>query len=92
MATAELVEAGLIEIQLGDFIEVGEGAKETRLVVDVTEVSVKGDRVNATLATSDAADWGTISQDGSLMALDVRFTLKPMTENIYTLSIQGEGI
>ena len=52
MATAELVEAGLIEVQLGDFIEVGEGAKGTRLVVDVNEVSVKGNRVNATLALS----------------------------------------
>ena len=76
MATAELVEAGIIDIQLGDFIEVGEGPKGTRLVVDVTEITLKGDRVNATLATNDGADWGTVSEDGILMALDVRFTLK----------------
>ena len=76
MATAELVEAGIIDIQLGDFIEVGEGPKGTRLVVDVTEITLKGDRVNATLATNDGADWGTVSEDGLLMALDVRFTLK----------------
>ena len=76
MATAELVEAGIIDIQLGDFIEVGEGPKGTRLGVDVTEITLKGDRVNATLATNDGADWGTVSEDGILMALDVRFTLK----------------
>ena len=76
MATAELVESGLIEVQLGDFIEVGEGPRGTRLIVDVTEVNLKSDRVNATLAVSDAADWGTVSDNGTLMSLDVRFTLK----------------
>ena len=91
MATAELVEAGLIEIQLGDLIEVGEGAKGTRLIVDGTEVSVKGDRVNATLAIGDAADWGTISQDGSLMALDVRFTLKTDDGEYIYVEYQGRG-
>ena len=35
MATAELVEVGLIDVRLGDFIEVGEGPKGTRMVVDV---------------------------------------------------------
>ena len=91
MATAELVEAGLIEVQLGDFIEVGEGAKGTRLVVDVNEVSVKGNRVNATFAASDAADWGTISQDGSLMALDVRFTLKTDDGEYIYVEYAGRG-
>ena len=35
MATAELVEAGLIEVQLGEILEVGDGAKGNRLVVEV---------------------------------------------------------
>ena len=65
MATAELVESGLIEVQLGDFIEVGEGPRGIRLVVDVTEVNLKSDRVNATLAATDAADWGTVSDNGT---------------------------
>ena len=42
----------------------------------MTEVNLKSDRVNATLAASDAADWGTVSDNGTLMSLDVRFTLK----------------
>ena len=32
--------------------------------------------MKASLATNDAADWGTLSDDGKLIALDVRFTLK----------------
>ncbi|MFP6653102.1 MAG: DUF3237 family protein, partial [Dehalococcoidia bacterium] len=76
MATAELVEAGLIDVRLGDFIEVGEGPKGTRMVVDVTEVTLTSDRVNATLATNDCADWLTMSENGTLGALDVRLTLK----------------
>jgi hypothetical protein len=37
-ATAELVEAGLIDVSLGDFIEVGERPEGTRKVVNVPEV------------------------------------------------------
>lgn len=91
MATAELVEVGLIEVQLGDFIEVGEGAKGTRLVIDLSEVSVKGDRVNASLAATDAAEWGTVSQDGSLLTLDVRFTLKTDDGEYIYVEYAGRG-
>ena len=91
MATAELVEVGLIEVQLGDFIEVGEGAKGTRLVIDLSEVSVKGDRVKASLAATDAAEWGTVSQDGSLLTLDVRFTLKTDDGEYIYVEYAGRG-
>ena len=33
-------------------------------------------KANATLATNDCADWLTMSEDGTLGALDVRLTLK----------------
>ena len=91
MATAELVEVGLIEVQLGDFIEVGEGAKGTRLVIDLSEVSVKGDRVNASLAATDAAEWGTVSQYGTLLTLDVRFTLKTDDGEYIYVEYAGRG-
>lgn len=76
MAKAALIPMGTITVQLGDMIEVGAGPKGTRLVVDVPELKVESDRVNATLATNDAADWLTMSEDGTLGVLDVRFTLK----------------
>ena len=91
MATAELFESGLIEVQLGEILEVGDGAKGNRLVVEVKEVSVSGGRVNANLAIRDAADWGTVSQDGSLMSLDVRFTLKTDDGEYIYVEYAGRG-
>ena len=40
MATAELVESGLIEVQLGDFIEVGEGPRGTRLMESIYTLNI----------------------------------------------------
>jgi len=62
--------------QLGDQIVVGDGPKGSRVVIDVPSVSLVGDKINASLATQDAADWLTLSEDGKLGALDVRMTLK----------------
>ena len=76
MPKATLIPMGTITAQLGDMIEVGAGPKGTRLVVDVPEIKLESDRVNATLATNDAADWLTMSEDGTLGSLDVRFTLR----------------
>ena len=75
MAHAQLVPMGTLVAQLGDMIDVGAGPKGSRLVVDVTEVTMSSDRVNATLATNDAADWLSMGE-GGLGCLDVRLTLK----------------
>ena len=73
---AELEYFGIIKTKLGDSIEVGEGAKGTRIVSDVIRLNLTSDCINADLATNDAADWLTISENGALGALDVRFTLR----------------
>ena len=73
--TATLVPLGTITAQLGDQIELGSGPKGSRLISDVVSVELDGDRVKASLATNDAADWLTISDSGTLGCLDVRFTL-----------------
>ena len=49
-ATAELLPMGTITAQLGQRIEVGDGPKGTRLLVDVTSVEVESDRLRASLA------------------------------------------
>ena len=59
-AAAELVSMGTITVQLGERIEVGSGPKGTRLVVDVESIEVESDRVRASLAATDAADWLTL--------------------------------
>ena len=46
-ATAELVEAGLIDVSLGDCIEVGERPEGTRKVVDVPEVPYRVSNLDA---------------------------------------------
>ena len=77
MPKATLVPMGTITAQIGEMVEVGAGPKGTRLIVDVPELRLDSDRVKASLATKDAADWLTMSgEDGKLGALDVRFTLK----------------
>ncbi len=77
MATAELIPMGTITAKIGDEVEVGNGPKGNRLVADVLEIKLESERINATLAINDAADWLTLSgEDGAVGALDVRFTLK----------------
>ena len=75
-ATAELVPMGTITVQLGERVDVGQGPKGRRLVVDVLSVDVDCDRVKASLAVNDAADWLTLNHDKSVGCVDVRFTLK----------------
>jgi len=75
MPTASLSPIGIITAQLGDQIELGEGPKGRRLISDVISLEFKSDKINASLATNDAADWLTISNNGKLGSLDVRFTL-----------------
>ena len=73
---ATLVPMGTVTAKLGDQIELGYGPKGVRLISDVVSVEVDSDRVKASLATNNAADWLTVSDNGTLGCLDVRFTLK----------------
>jgi hypothetical protein len=56
-------------------VEVGSEPKGTRVVANVPSLSVTSERLNARLATDDAADWLTTANDGTGL-LDVRFTLE----------------
>lgn len=76
MPKIELYPLGRIEAQLGEPINVGSGPRGSRTVIDVPSVKLTGERINAELATNDAADWATFSADGKVAALDVRLTLK----------------
>ena len=76
MAKIELKPLGKIEAQLGEQIDVGAGPKGHRVVIDVPSMTLEADGFKAQLATNDCADWATLSDDGSLAALDVRATLK----------------
>lgn len=75
-ATASLKHMGTLTVRLGDEIVVGDGPKGTRVVVDVLSAELVAEGIYATLAINDAADWLTLSDNGSLGAMDVRLTLK----------------
>ena len=76
MTEIELKPLATMEVQLGDQIDVGTGPKGHRMVVDVVSVKFTAEDFQAELATHDAADWATLSEDGTLASLDVRATLK----------------
>ncbi len=77
--------------QLGDQIVVGEGPRGSRVVIDVPSVTLVGDNIQASLATQDAADWLTLSEDGKLGALDVRMTLKTDDGAFIYVEYQGRA-
>jgi hypothetical protein len=88
---AALESVGTIRVKLGAMTEVGSGPKGTRVIVDVASVEVASDKVKATLATNDAADWLTLSADGTIACLDVRFTLKTDDGEFVYVEYQGRG-
>lgn len=75
-ASAGLVQMGTITAQLGQRMEVGDGPKGTRLLVDVTSIQVESNRLRASLAATDTADWLTVGSDGTVGCVDVGLTLK----------------
>ena len=88
---ATLESVGTIKVQLGDMIEVGGGPKGTRIVVDVVSAEMNSDKIKASLATNDAADWLTVSADGSPGCLDVRLTLKTDDGQFVYVEYQGRA-
>jgi hypothetical protein len=76
MTEIQLIPLATMEVRLGDQVDVGAGPKGHRMVVDVLSVKFTARDFQAELATNDAADWATLSDDGTLAALDVRATLK----------------
>lgn len=90
MPTAELVHMCTINAQVGPMIEVGSGPKGMRVVANVPSLSVTSDRLNARLATDDAADWLTVASDGTGL-LDVRFTLETDDGAFIYVEYQGRA-
>ena len=88
---ATLEPMGVLHVQLGDMVEVGGGPKGPRVVVDVVSIDLQSDKIPASLATNDAADWLTIADDGKLGCLDVRFTLKTNDGAFIFVEYQGRG-
>lgn len=84
----ELVPLGIFVATLGER-HIMQGAPfGTRRVVDVTGIRVEGDRLNASMAGTAAADWGTLGAD-EVFQLDVRATLR--TDDDALIFVQYNG-
>ena len=88
---ATLEPMGVLHVQLGDMIEVGGGPKGPRVIVDVASIDLQSDKIKASLATNDAADWLTVADEGKIGCLDVRFTLKTDDDAFIYVEYQGRG-
>lgn len=87
-APLELVELGSLSATLGAYHDIGKTPFGRRLVVDVSDVTLDGPRVQATLAGWAAADWFTIGE-GGVGSVDVRMTLSTGDGSLLLLEYQG---
>jgi len=72
--TLELIPLCTVAVTLRDPIAVGAGPAGMRLIYEVAEATVKGDRINGRMIGQAAADWLTIT--GTTVSLDVRLTFE----------------
>jgi len=85
---AELVPLGTMWAGFGE-IHTMEGAPfGTRMIVDVTDVRIEGERLNARMKGQATADWGSLAADGTFQ-LDVRATLE--TDDGALILVQYHG-
>jgi hypothetical protein len=85
---ASLIEMGTLVADLGDRHILDGAPFGTRVIVDVTDMRIEGERLNARMKGSAAADWGTRAADGTVQ-LDVRATLE--TDDGALIFIQYNG-
>ena len=77
MPAPELIHVATLKAQLGsDQFMIPDGPKGTRVVAEVDNVVVAGERLNAQMVGKSAADWLTVAPDGTYGTLDVRVTLR----------------
>lgn len=89
MSAPELVPLATLSATLGSSLRIKNGPVGTRVVAEVTGVTITGERLNATLASPTSADWLTVSPDGTMGTLDVRATLKTDDDEIIHVEYSG---
>lgn len=89
MSAPELVPLATMTVTLGESFVIKEGAVGTRIIAEVATVKVAGDRLNASMVGSAAADWVTVSPDKSYGTLDVRLTLKTDDDALIQMEYSG---
>lgn len=86
--TIELVPLGTLTAELADPIVLPDTPVGTRVIVEVRDLTIEGDRLRARLKGVAAADWFVIGPDGT-GTLDVRFTVETHDGCTIFVSYQG---
>ena len=76
MGAPDLIHVATMRAQLGEQLVAGAGAMGMRIIAEVDDITVTGERLNASMAGESAADWLTVGHDGSYGSLDVRAALR----------------
>lgn len=74
---------------MGEKFVIPNGPQGTRVVAEVDAIEVVGERLNAQMVGTSAADWLTVGPDGSYGTLDVRLTLKTHDDVIIYCEYKG---
>ncbi|MBV8303244.1 MAG: DUF3237 domain-containing protein [Acidimicrobiia bacterium] len=72
----ELVPLAVATIGLTPPTMIPNGPYGARIIVEVTSWEMEGERIQAKLRGSAAADWATVTADGTLLSVDVRATVE----------------
>jgi hypothetical protein len=90
MPAPELVHVATMKAQLGhEQFFIPNGPRGVRVIAEVDGVEVSGERLNAKMVGSSAADWLTVGPDGTWGMIDVRVTL--MTDDEVVLYAEYGG-
>src|SRR4051812_6337326 len=85
---AEFVPFGTIWAKFGEIHMCEVAPFGSRVVVDVNDIRISGERLNARMKGTAAADWGSLSANGEF-GLDVRFTVE--TDDGALIFVQYHG-
>lgn len=84
----EMIPVCSVVIDVGTVHDVGKTGFGHRGIGDITAARWEGERLNAKLVGSAAADWALTSEDG-LVAVDVRMTLETDDGELVYVSYTG---
>ena len=85
----ELVPLCTVALDISEPMPIGDGPSGTRIVAEITQFDVSGDRLNARLKGNAAADWVAIS--GTVATIDVRLTLETNDGALIYVQYQGRS-
>ena len=85
--TLELVPLCTLDVTLAEPIMVGDGPAGLRLIYEVLDMTVEGDRLQGKMLGRAGADWVTVS--GPVGSIDVRCTIQTHDGAIVLAQYQG---